>query len=141
MGLSVVAKSTGCCPKSSGVNRKGCGGRQSERQTVATLKANSSHMIQIHQFLHQFRAILRGSTKAKLNQWLKDVESSCLTRLERFAEVLKRDKAAVENAVIMLWSYGQVEGQVNKLKALKRQMYGRAGVPLLCARLIPAPAT
>jgi len=62
-------------------------------------------------------------------------------RLERFAEVLRRDKAAVENAVTMPWSNGQVEGQVNKLKALKRQMYGRAGVTLLRARLLPAPAT
>ncbi len=114
---------------------------EQQAQTVATLKANSSQIIQIRHFLLQFRAILRGSTKTKLNQWLKDVERSGLTRLERFAEVLRRDKAAVENAVTMPWSNGQVEGQVNKLKALKRQMYGRAGVTLLRARLLPAPAT
>jgi transposase len=42
--------------------------------------------------------------------------------LERFVHVLRRDEAAVENAVTIPWNTGQVEGQVNKLKALKRQM-------------------
>lgn len=50
-----------------------------------------------------------------------------------------RNILAVEAAVTERWSNGPVEGQVNRLKALKRQMYGRAGVGLLRARLIPLP--
>jgi transposase len=46
----------------------------------------------------------------------------------------------VEAAVTERWSNGPVEGQVNRLKTIKRQMYGRAGVELLRARLIPLPA-
>ena len=51
----------------------------------------------------------------------------------------QRDILAVEAAVTDRWSNGPVEGQVNRLKTLKRQMYGRAGVELLRARLIPLP--
>ena len=61
----------------------------------------------------------------------------------RFAYGLQKDISAVAAAVDTPWSNGQVEGQVNRLKALKRQMYGRAGFPLLRARVLPdspAPA-
>ena len=48
-----------------------------------------------------------------------------------FAKGLRQDLAAVRNAVTMEWSNGQTEGQVNRLKMLKRQMYGRANFDLL----------
>ena len=59
-------------------------------------------------------------------------------RLPR-ATRLRRDVLAVEAAVLHRWSNGPVEGHVNRLKTIKRQMYGRAGVELLRARLIPLP--
>lgn len=55
----------------------------------------------------------------------------------RFARVLGRDIDAVRNAIEQLWSNGQVEGPINRLKTLKRAMYGRAGVELLRARMLP----
>jgi transposase len=57
--------------------------------------------------------------------------------LERFVRTLKQDLSAVEAAVTEPWSNGPVEGHINRLKTLKRQMYGRAGVELLRARLLP----
>ena len=51
----------------------------------------------------------------------------------------KRSATAVGSAVTERWSNGPVEGQINRLKALKRQMYGRAGVELLRARVLPLP--
>ena len=60
--------------------------------------------------------------------------------IQDFEYQVRRDILAVEAAVIEKWSNGPVEGQVNRLKTLKRQMYGRAGVELLRARLIPLPA-
>lgn len=110
-------------------------------QTVSTLKGNNPQIGDLRQFLLRFRGLLRGSSKAKLQQWMRDVENSCFGRLERFFQVLRRDEAAVENAMTMPWSNGQVEGQVNKLKALKRQMYGRGSPELLRARLLPVPAS
>ena len=112
-----------------------------QAQTVATLKANDPQIGTLRRFLLRFRGLLRGSSKAKLQQWMKEVENSGFGRLERFVQFLRRDEAAVENAVTMPWSNGQVEGQVNKLKALKRQMYGRGSTELLRARLLPVPAS
>ena len=57
--------------------------------------------------------------------------------MARFAVGLEKDFAAVCSAVETCWSNGQVEGQLNRLKTLKRQMYGRAGFALLRARLLP----
>jgi len=57
--------------------------------------------------------------------------------LVRFVRTLKQDLRAVEAAVSQRWSNGPVEGQINRLKMLKRQMYGRAGIELLRARLLP----
>ena len=108
---------------------------------MATLKGNNPQIGQLRRFILRFRGLLRGSSKAKLQQWMKDVENSGLRRLERFVQVLRRDEAAVENAVTMPWSNGQVEGQVNKLKTLKRQMYRRGSTELLRARLLPVPAS
>jgi transposase len=63
-----------------------------------------------------------------------------LVRFVRFVRTLKQDLSAVEAAVSERWSNGPVEGQLNRLKMLKRQMYGRAGIELLRARLLPEPA-
>ena len=51
--------------------------------------------------------------------------------MQRFAKTIRQDLEAVRNAVSEPWSNGQTEGQINKLKTLKRAMYGRAGVDLL----------
>jgi transposase len=56
---------------------------------------------------------------------------------DRFAKTIRQDLEAVRNAVSEPWSNGQTEGQINKLKTLKRAMYGRAGVDLLRARMMP----
>lgn len=55
----------------------------------------------------------------------------------RFVRTLKQDLSAIEAAVTEPWSNGPVEGHINRLKTLKRQMYGRAGVELLRARMLP----
>jgi transposase len=57
--------------------------------------------------------------------------------LQQFVRRLRRDLAAVEGAVTEPWSNGPVEGHINRLKTLRRQMYGRAGVELLRARVVP----
>ena len=61
--------------------------------------------------------------------------------MQRFARMLSRDLEAARNAVTETWSNGQTEGQINRLKTLKRAMYGRAGAELLRARLLPLEIT
>ncbi len=59
-----------------------------------------------------------------------------LVPIVRFARTLNRDFDAVKNAIEMPWSNGQAEGQINRLKTLKRAMYGWAGPELLRARML-----
>jgi transposase len=71
-----------------------------------------------------------------LAEWLARGEASSDPDLRRFAEGIRRDEACVQAAVTERWSNGPVEGQVNRLKTIKRQMYGRAGFVLLRARVL-----
>jgi len=61
-----------------------------------------------------------------------------VSEIRSFATGIRQDEAAVTAALTYAWSNGQVEGQINKLKLLKRQMYGRAKLDLLKARLLEA---
>jgi len=85
----------------------------------------------------RFRGILQGVDIQKLDVWLYDADRSGLYGIRRFARTLRQDLAAVRNAISETWSNGQTEGQINRLKTLKRSMYGRAGVALLRARMMP----
>jgi transposase len=70
--------------------------------------------------------------------WLENAEQSAVSEIHSFATGLRQDAAAVTGALTYAWSNGQVEGQINKLKLIKRQMYGRAKLDLLQARLLEA---
>ena len=85
----------------------------------------------------RFRGILRGSDISKLDVWLDDAQASGIYAIVRFVRTLRQDIAAVRNAITETWSNGQVEGQINRLKTLKRAMYGRANVELLRAPVMP----
>jgi transposase len=74
---------------------------------------------------------------ADLDTWLEAVAQSDCYDLRLFAAGLGQDLSAVRNGLTLRWSNGQVEGQVNRLKMLKRQMYGRANFDLLRARVLP----
>lgn len=67
--------------------------------------------------------------------WIDEAEDSMIAS---FARGLRSDYAAVAAALREPWSNGQTEGQINRLKTLKRQMYGRANIDLLRARLVAA---
>ena len=86
-----------------------------------------------------FRSILCRGKVTTLHRWLEDATRAGIDALGRFVRTVKQDLSAVEAAVTESWSNGPVEGQINRLKALKRQMYGRAGVELLRARVLPLP--
>jgi transposase len=58
--------------------------------------------------------------------------------MRRFAQNLLKDQAAVKAALELPWSNGQLEGQINRLKVIKRQMYGRASLKLLECRVLNA---
>lgn len=72
-----------------------------------------------------------------MTNWTNEDAVGCgVEALKNFAQGLKRDYDAVENALTQPWSNGPVEGHVNRLKTIKRQMYGRAGFDLLKLRVL-----
>lgn len=75
----------------------------------------------------------------RLDTWIAAASASELPDLRRFAVGLLPDKVAIEAGLTEVWSNGQTEGQVNRLKTLKRQMYGRAGFALLRHRFLHPP--
>lgn len=86
----------------------------------------------------QFADLVRQRQPKQLDLWLEQANSICVKQFQRFAKSLQDDYAAVEAGVTLAVSNGQVEGQINHLKMLKRQMYGRAGIDLLSRRLLLA---
>ena len=79
-----------------------------------------------------------AAPEAELNAWLAEARACGIGAIETFAAGLEADGAAVRAALTEPWSSGQAEGQVNRLKLLKRQSYGRAGFDLLRRRVLLA---
>lgn len=82
-----------------------------------------------------FAALMRRQGGTTLAGWQERALAGSSIELRRFAEGLTRDQAAVEAAVEESWSNGPEEGHINRLKTIERQMYGRAGLALLRARV------
>ena len=80
--------------------------------------------------------IVRDRQGAKLSRWLSDAEASEVKEIRQFAYKVRQDEAAVRAGCTLPWSNGQTEGQVTKLKAIKRSMYGRAKFDLLRQRAL-----
>lgn len=109
--------------------------RQARR--VDALKQGSEAFRVMRGLAMRFSGILRSRNPDALDKWIDDAIETELTAIMRFASVLRRDIDAVKNAIALPWSNGQAEGQINRLKTLKRAMYGRAGPELMRARMLP----
>jgi transposase len=114
-------------------------GAMTPRQIVNVdlLKAASQEFATMRGLAMRFAGLLRGGDIGKLDVWLRDARHCGLHAMRSFVGKLRQDIDAVRNAILEPWSNGQVEGQINRLKTLKRAMYGRASVELLRARMMP----
>ena len=88
--------------------------------------------------MQEFWRFVKDRDQAALDPWLAAARSSGLPELREFAAGIERDRAAVEAALRLDVSNGQTEGQITKLKLLKRAAYGRASLTLLRVRLLRA---
>jgi transposase len=104
---------------------------------VDLLKVTSEEFKTMRGLAMRFAGLLRGGDIGKLDVWLHDARHCGLHAMRSFVRKLRQDIDAVRNAILEPWSNGQVEGQINRLKTLKRAMYGRASVELLRARMMP----
>ncbi|MCW6511176.1 hypothetical protein [Lichenifustis flavocetrariae] len=85
--------------------------------------------------LDRFKTMVASGKSGDLDPWLADATG---TEMASYANGITADRAAVSAAITGSWSNGQTEGQVTRLKLVERQMFGRAKVDLLRARLVPA---
>jgi transposase len=85
-----------------------------------------------------FGRLVRDRDQVGLRRWLAETEQCARPEFRGFVAGIRRDQAAVEAALGWEWSNGQTEGQINRLKMLKRQMYGRAKLDLLRQRFLYA---
>jgi transposase len=114
---------------------------QDEQNWVQAAVRSHPNIACAEQLAQQFRQVFKHRNTEALRQWLSTAASSGITDVIRFASGLQRDYDAVAAAVEQPWSNGQVEGQVHRLKLLKRQMYGRSGFSLLRIRVLRFRAT
>jgi transposase len=103
--------------------------------TIAAIEAGVPMLVAARTLTDRFHAMIRKRTEADLVPWIAAASQSLIAS---FASGITKDIAAVHGALVQQWSNGQTEGQITKLKLVKRQMYGRAKIDLLQARLIGA---
>ena len=108
--------------------------------TTALLE-RSPPIRQAQALVTEFMRLVRQRDAASLPRWVSQAQRSEIAELVSFADGVRRDYAAVAAALRLEWSQGQTEGQVHRLKLVKRQMYGRAKFDLLRQRVLLSPAS
>ncbi len=89
-----------------------------------------------YQLVEEFLHMVRERTGAQLDAWLEKVEASHLPAFQTFVTGVQKDKDAVLAGLTLPWSNGPLEGNVNRLKLIKRSMYGRVDIDLLKLRVL-----
>jgi transposase len=100
---------------------------------VNAISSTSPEVATAADLARRFQSMICNREIAALKPWLNDATTGPMSS---FARGISRDVEAVQAALTMPWSTGPVEGEINKLKLIKRSMYGRAGMDLLRSRMI-----
>jgi transposase len=111
-----------------------------ERDQLAAIQDRCPHLDALAGHVRGFAEIMTGRRgEQQLEGWLTAVEADDQPHLHSFAAGIRTDQQAVTNGLTLPYSSGKVEGNVNRIKMIKRQMYGRAGFALLRKRVILHP--
>jgi transposase len=92
----------------------------------------------VYGLAQQFIEMFKERNATPLDTWLCDCQLSGISDLVTFAQGLEKEGSALHAALTLPYSNGPVEGKINKLKYIKRSMYGRAGFPLLRQKVLKA---
>jgi len=114
---------------------------QEAQAYVEQLCQGDTPIVHAYTLTQAFLALVRGRRGEALAAWIAQATQSGIDALGRFARGLQEDLAAVTAGLTLPWSQGPVEGQITRLKWLKRQSYGRAGFTLLRQRLLQAASS
>jgi transposase len=108
---------------------------KAETVTVAAIEAGVPNLAEAREIIAEFHLMIRRKTEVNLITWIERARASLVAS---FASGVTKDEMAVRAAITLFWSNGQTEGQITRLKLVRRQMYGRGKIDLLRARLIGA---
>jgi transposase len=111
---------------------------EEEQQRLKRLCHHSAEVHTAYILVQEFIQMVKQRSATRFGDWLARTEASGISELQDFVTGLRRDYAAVVAALSLPYSNGQVEGQVNRLKLIKRSMYGRANFDLLRRRVLAA---
>ncbi|MFI6802784.1 ISL3 family transposase [Streptosporangium canum] len=109
---------------------------EDERQRLKAVLARCPELEATAAHVGSFATMMTGLQGDQLGAWMTAIEADSLPHLRSFAHGLRRDLHAVVNGLTLSYSSGAVEGTVNKIKFLKRQMFGRANFDLLRIRVL-----
>jgi transposase len=109
---------------------------EEEHQALDVMQKAAAEISTAYTLAQDFVRMVRERTADALADWIERATTSCVAEMTSFANGLQRDLAAVTAGLSLSWSNGQVEGQVNRLKLIKRSMYGRASFDLLRHRVL-----
>ena len=107
-------------------------------ETTAMFARIQQHpdVLRAHTLAQEFQAMVRQRCPEALDGWLAACLASAIPELHNFAAGLQCEYASIRAALSEPWSTGQVEGQITRVKLVKRQMYGRAKFDLLKQRVL-----
>ncbi|MFI6056372.1 ISL3 family transposase [Streptomyces violascens] len=112
--------------------------RDEDADKLHRLRERDAELDRLTSHVRKFATMMTGLHGDRLEDWIADAEQDSLAPLASFARNLRRDLDAVRNGLTLPYSSGAVEGNVNRLKMLKRQMFGRANLDLLRKRVLLA---
>jgi transposase len=107
-----------------------------EQENLRLLRQASPDLETAYQLVKEFLHMVRELTGERLEEWLGKVEAEALQAFQPFVTGVQQDKDAVLAGLTLPWSNGPLEGNVNRLKLIKRSMYGQADLNLLKLRVL-----
>jgi hypothetical protein len=110
--------------------------KEEELERLRLLRQASPHIETTYLLVKQFLQMVRERTGEQLDTWLAAVQASHLEAFASFVTGVQQDKDAVLAGLTLEWSNGPLEGNVNRLKLIKRSMYGRAEIDRLKLRVL-----
>jgi len=110
-----------------------------QQQALVHMRQAHPEIERVMEVVDRFLQMLRTLQGDQLEAWMAMAQLSSIREMQNLVEKLRKDQQAVQAGLTLTWNNGVVQGQVNRLKCLKRMMYGRAKFDLLRQRVLYQP--
>ena len=110
--------------------------KEADQKKMKEYIETNEYLQNLYSAVNRFREILKSKDESRLENWLSEVKRYNIRELNTFVRSVERDIEAVKNAIRTEFSNGIIEGVINKIKVIKRIMYGRCSFELLRLKAI-----